>query len=140
MSSAPVEPRATVEDVRQNIHIENWDDIGIPDSQIEYYLERRAAPFVDEELGDSRLAEWRLVQIEALLAGHWMAMSNVEAFRQAERTASADGSYTWFTGTLKEADGFFATTMGDSAVRLDTTGTLEAMSKDTASITVPSVK
>lgn len=118
---------ATIEDVRQNLHIGDWDTVGIPDSQIEYYLDRRAVPFVAEELGDEDLAEWRLVQIEALLAAHWMATSNDSTLRQARREGAADGSYAWLTGPGEDSDGLRATTMGQSAVGLDPTGTLATL-------------
>jgi hypothetical protein len=118
---------ATIEDVRQNLHIEDWDSVGVPDSQIEYYLDRRALPFVAEELGDEDLAEWRFVQIEALLAAHWMATSNDSTLRQARREGAADGSYAWLTGPGEDSDGLRATTMGQSAVGLDPTGTLASL-------------
>lgn len=129
MSTTDITPYATTEDVRQNLHLEDWDVIGIPETQVYYYIQNRAAPLVAEELDtpDHDIAEWRLTQIEALLAAHWMAMSNESSLRQAMRSASDSGAYDWYAGNNQQETGLRATTMGQSAIELDPTGVLADM-------------
>lgn len=118
--------RADVEDVRQYQHLPDWDPTGIPDEAIEAYIDD-ANLLVDEELANTDQSDRRLAKLEALIAAHYLASSNIDAVRQSEREGSADGASTWYGPPQEAGMAFEETTMGRRALAEDRSGRLQAL-------------
>lgn len=116
-------PWADVSDVRQHLHLDGWDTTGISNDQIRYFISERANLIVEEDLLETGQSERRLRTIEALLAGHYLLASGIDQLRQGEREGASDGSYTWYAGEFGE--GLKSTSLGQQAIELDQSGTLD---------------
>lgn len=83
-----------------------------------------ANAFVTKRLGSSsELSDTQLEQIERWVAAHFLAMSK-ERQTTKERMGDTEFSYNWNT-----KDGLAATTYGQTAMVLDTTGDLASAGK-----------
>lgn len=118
--------RASVQEVRDELHAEGWDTTGVDDDQIDRRIKKRAHPIVENELSAAGVEKWRCDQIEPLLAAHYLLASGNSEIRQTERESEADGSDKWYAGDT-DAKGLRGTTLGQQAIELDTSGTLAEM-------------
>jgi len=108
------------------------DDTSLSDAILTSVIDS-ANIFVTESLTGKGLSDNALAEIERWLAGHMVAVTR-------ERTAAKEGAGTAFihyTGTWGE--GLLSTSYGQTAVMLDTSGTLANIAKVKSSAWVKAV-
>lgn len=142
-------PRTSIQKVRLELESDSTFDVGgkerqvmvelLSDEQIEAVGIDPAVVEVSERLGESNMSDNRLRLIERYLAAHFILTSNIDAVRQVDSHSQSDGESQSYSGDRDYAD-YRSTSVGQKAVNMDTTGTLEAVGKPTASLSVPAVK
>lgn len=118
--------RAGEDDVRQYLHMDDWDPAAIPTETVLQYIDD-ANLLVDEELADTGQSERRLTKLEALIAAHYMITSNIDDLRQSSRDSSADGSATTYAGGPQTSRAFEESTLGRRAIAEDRSGRLKQL-------------
>jgi hypothetical protein len=131
--------RTTVPEVRLELEADGYPTEALTDTQIETVGITPAALDVDERLVNTTMSEERLALIERYLAGHMILASGVDELRQADSEELSDESSVEYAGDREFAD-YRATSLGQKAIGLDTSGTLAQAHKPTASLSVPDVR
>ncbi len=120
--------KASADDIR-NLLIaegvyEDTDWRGLTEPQVQWFIDNYATLLIEEEIEsvNHNMSNHRLRMIEAHLAGHAIASSNIEEVRQLTSEMLSDNSQNTYSGQYGQ--GLYGTTLGQRAMELDKTGRL----------------
>lgn len=133
------EYRTSVENVRSELGTESDEVDLLSDEQIETVGLVPAHLEVDEQLANTNMSSNRLELIERYLAGHFILSSGIDRVRQLDRETLEDGTQYDYAGD-RDDDGYQSTSLGQKAVMLDTSGTLQGVNTPAAALVTPDAR